>query len=278
MNLNKITKRSIAIALVGVSMITPVLSTSYANELESNTIGIHNETDNYINYADMISDEDLEKLVNQINEYHKDNPELSFDELNEYFKLLILSNYDESDKYKNINNDYSIETKGAADYLPIVSGKLTAPEKKVFNSNPLKGANVLIFAKQANYHTDNAFKSNYSHTHTNADAFRHTFWNALMAQSHLVGPTYAKQFADAHEQGYPISSNNPKLSRDMDYANNASGRSIGQKSYSGSESVVTNAIRTNVLNALKGGSLKRFVGTDIGKKTVLVKTNSEGLK
>jgi len=54
----------------------------------------------------------------------------------------------------------------------------------------------------------------------NGDAFRHTYWNALMARS--IGAGMAKLFADAHEYRY----DGTTLSRDMDLANNASGRRL----------------------------------------------------
>ena len=56
-----------------------------------------------------------------------------------------------------------------------------------------------------------------------ANAFRHTLWNALMAQE--LGYDMAKKFADAHEYGQ----SGP--STEMDLYNNEFGRNIGKKYY-----------------------------------------------
>ncbi|MEQ9504120.1 MAG: hypothetical protein RIT81_45115 [Deltaproteobacteria bacterium] len=52
------------------------------------------------------------------------------------------------------------------------------------------------------------------------DAFRHTYWNAIMTRR--VGPEIAEKFATAHETG----SGNPPAHQTMDLHNNAVGRRI----------------------------------------------------
>ena len=64
----------------------------------------------------------------------------------------------------------------------------------------------------------------------------------------------------------------------MDLFNNALGRTIGSRSYSGNSSQVSYAIRQAVLKAVKNGEARRFVGSDIGTKNTLQKTNSNGIK
>jgi RHS repeat-associated protein len=60
---------------------------------------------------------------------------------------------------------------------------------------------------------------------TMANAFKHAFWNALMADE--MGEEMAKEFADAHE-AVNSKSNDPNIidHTNMDYANNELGRSI----------------------------------------------------
>lgn len=59
------------------------------------------------------------------------------------------------------------------------------------------------------------------------DAFRHTYWNALMANG--VGVDHAKAWADAHENGYPDNraTEKARVLSDMDFHNNAEGRRVG---------------------------------------------------
>jgi hypothetical protein len=53
------------------------------------------------------------------------------------------------------------------------------------------------------------------------DAYRHCYWNARMTID--FGATKAKEIGDAHEAG----SSGPQAEKNMDLANNATGRSIG---------------------------------------------------
>lgn len=69
-------------------------------------------------------------------------------------------------------------------------------------------------------------------THTNnntLDAYRHTYWNALMYST--IGAEEAKAFTDAHEYGEIVNgfgdSRSRKLSADMDLLNNEAGRVVG---------------------------------------------------
>jgi hypothetical protein len=58
------------------------------------------------------------------------------------------------------------------------------------------------------------------------DAFRHTYWNALMASS--VGAAHAKAWGDAHEAGNPFDKGTKSDARlaEMDYFNNDRGRRL----------------------------------------------------
>lgn len=222
-----------------------------------------------IDYASMISSIQLPVLVENLKTYMEENPNLTDEEINNYFKNLIIQNYDESlvalDNISMYAYDY-------ANALPIVSSRLGTNEKKVFNSNPAKGVLVLSNAQAAITMTSQHWKNTHEYHNDNADAFRHTLWNAYNA--HDCGVSYAKQFADAHEKDNP----NDALENQMDLFNNALGRTIGSRSYSGNSSQVSYAIRQAVLKAVKNGEARRFVGSDIGTKNTLQKTNSNGIK
>jgi len=82
------------------------------------------------------------------------------------------------------------------------------------------------------------------------DAFRHTYWNALMTES--VGATHAKKWADAHENGYPDNraTAEARLLSDMDFFNNAEGRKIGDRE-GNSKDQVREALKTGQLKAIR---------------------------
>ena len=225
-----------------------------------------------LDYASMILDEQFTELTNKLIKYIEENPSSTDYEQNDFFKQLILDNYDEEaitlqKKYvKSPRYDY-------ADKLPVVSSLLGPTEKQVFNSNVAKGALCLNYAAAAEEMTEKTWYNTFGYHNDNGDAYRHALWNAYTA--HNCGSTYAKQFADAHEKDFP----NVPLENEMDLFNNSVGRTIGSKSYSGSNAAqVNNLIRLAVTDAVKQGQMKRFHGNDIGKLTYLTKTNSNGIK
>lgn len=261
-----------------VSFITTNLISTVANAtVVKENIQTYNFNDSIdsnlgeLDYSSMISSAQLPTLVEELRLYMQSNPNLSDEKINTYFKSLIIENYDENlmileKKQSNLRFDY-------ANSLPIVSSRLGTTEKQVFNSNPAKGAFVLVNAQAAIDMTSQHWTLNqYGYHNDNADAFRHTLWNAYNA--HDCGTTYAKQFADAHEKDFP----NVPLESEMDLFNNSLGRTIGSKSYSGNSSQASYAIRQAVLTSVKNGEARRFEGIDIGTKTSLQKTNSNSIK
>jgi hypothetical protein len=82
------------------------------------------------------------------------------------------------------------------------------------------------------------------------DAFRHTYWNALMASS--VGVTHAKAWGDAHENGYPSNraTTANRILSDMDFHNNAQGRAIGAAG-GDAKAKVRAALETGSLRAVR---------------------------
>lgn len=74
-----------------------------------------------------------------------------------------------------------------------------------------------------------------------ADAFRHSYWNALGTKD--FGSSLMKKFADAHEWNEDQSS----LSVQMDYFNNEIGRNIGNANLISSDSDLVNIVLTNII-------------------------------
>lgn len=90
---------------------------------------------------------------------------------------------------------------------------------------------------------------NKSEGYDNTDAFRHGYWNALMAKNH--GADLAKQYADAHE-ARPESTG---LDLEMDLSNNQTGRDYGI-TYS---DLTEDALALRILDCVLSGRFQRIV-------------------
>ena len=166
-------------------------------------------------------------------------------------------------------------SRAASNYLPSEKVKLGSNEARVFNSNVSKGLGALNAAGIASKRTKDLWKGTFGYHNDNADAFRHSYWNALMSKN--CGYAYAESFANAHEKDYP----NVAPETTIDAFNNKVGRDIGvSKRYNLPNAMqISSAIEKDVLSAIKNGRMKRFVGSDLRSNTKnLVKTNSNGLK
>ena len=102
------------------------------------------------------------------------------------------------------------------------------------------GARVAILASEARTKTAQLFGGNFADDCS--DAFRHAYWNALMAFE--LNATNAKTFADAHE------CNGTTLSHQMDYHNNQVGRNIGASQTNRDQ------LASHVMLALNNGQLQ----------------------
>lgn len=106
---------------------------------------------------------------------------------------------------------------------------------------------ALQTSQRANKETTNRF--GYNRMDDKSDAFRHAYWNALMANGY--GVTFAKTIADNHEKYNPGSA----LANEMDLYNNDQGRKVrrfGNTCYL--EADLSNA----VYSLLKNGGLKHI--------------------
>jgi hypothetical protein len=124
--------------------------------------------------------------------------------------------------------------------------KLNALEQKLCSAHRIVCVRVAIAAfkargsSQAEYHEGNVGGR--------IDCFRHTYWNAAMTRS--VGADYAKQWGDAHENGYPENRATAKdrVLSDMDFFNNDIGRKIGKAHANDSDDATKQAVRDAIAN------------------------------
>ena len=99
---------------------------------------------------------------------------------------------------------------------------LNTSEKKLFKKNKAKGLLCLANGKLALNYSQDLYEKSVLHN-GNGDAFRHTLWNYGMAID--VGQSFAKKWADAHENG---AKGQPKLEKKMDLYNNKIGRGLAK--------------------------------------------------
>lgn len=117
-------------------------------------------------------------------------------------------------------------------------GPLNAAETQVCSTSAWKCTQTLIIASGSETVAYNNFSD--GQYDGRQDAFRHSYWNAVMTAE--IDETWATQFANAHEQGEPYT-----ISTAMDYHNNQVGRNIGRGYRVGQRSYIEAAIRTAVL-------------------------------
>ncbi|MEA4873998.1 hypothetical protein [Anaerorhabdus sp.] len=163
-------------------------------------------------------------------------------ELQNYFVKLYI------DIYESTRN---VDTRG---YLPESVYDLNAEEKKLVGSHPDEAAIVYMCSSLAIKATIAEYGDNRGDD--NSDAFRHTFWNAVMttqfggrSQPFNVtgGRNRANVWATAHE------AESSGLSKTMDLFNNNLGRmSITRK-------MSTNEIQSMIRSKIKNGSAKIIV-------------------
>lgn len=100
--------------------------------------------------------------------------------------------------------------------------KLNPSEQKQVDNDPLAANKANELADKAMQVTKNKFPNAADRHNGPGDAFRHCYWNALMARE--IGERAAEAIATAHEDG-----GGPANERLMDLHNNSVGRLIGSK-------------------------------------------------
>ncbi|MCM5682258.1 hypothetical protein M8A51_22240 [Schlegelella sp. S2-27] len=123
--------------------------------------------------------------------------------------------------------------------------RLTEGEKDYLFANPWDAFAIERNSKIAQQEAARRFGKGSLHNGA-GDAFRHCYWNALLARD--LGKGNAIAFSTAHE-GFP---NNPAGERDMDLHNNSVGSEIGAAHPHASDGVLSNLC----FDALQSGRLK----------------------
>ncbi|EEM13454.1 hypothetical protein bpmyx0001_57290 [Bacillus pseudomycoides DSM 12442] len=96
----------------------------------------------------------------------------------------------------------------------------------------------------------NAYYSKESQDNGKGDAFRHSYWNALMCKS--IGCSNAKIVADNHERYNPTE----KKLHDMDYYNNQKGRDMYNWRVANGYSLFEQSMADNLKQDIRNGLLK----------------------
>ena len=274
--LSKILTFVIVLVMV-FSLSIPVFAadaSAYPNVIDS--VETQNEQ---IDYASIVERLDIDELDNFIQAEKSSHPEITEKVLEEKLKAKILQDGLDK-KIIFIDNDGNITfnkgvTDGSVFYsysdLPIIKSKLRNNEKRVFNKSLIKGLGVLSSGQTAMSYYKTYYNSTSGYEDDNADAFRHALWMLLAARK--SGASYAREFGVAHENDYPSSS----LARSMDLFNNNVGIAKSTKIPGNAPAGDAEDLALEIINdAVKNGELRRFKGSDIGTKSVLVKTNAVG--
>lgn len=227
--------------------------------------------------AILISTNNSEKVTNKIemadttlmtfsnNSNEKlNNVSFSWDELGQIFeeaepKIANMTDIDADDYLREKIQEY-LNTKAelinsGISMLDIydIYDDLTDAEKALIIQHPIKAKKVNECRKLATNRTEIYYNDNSKFTQDSADAFRHGYWNALMAIE--IGEEYAAMFADAHEDR-PESFG---VDKDMDLMNNDTGRKdgIAHSSYD------TNSLADLIMNRVSFGYYKKIVDGEL---------------
>lgn len=181
-----------------------------------------------------ITEEYVSALQEEVDYITQNNPSITENELNIYIM-------------DSIQNEYYSQSKTRTS-VPTSQSVLNDAEKTLFASHPIKGLYALSCANTATTWTNNLFNSSVTYL-GNGDAYRHAFWQALIAEAY--GTSFAKEWGDAHE------STSSGVDKAMDLLNNNIGRNLGS-SISGYQQVEAR-LSSELLTKISNGELWRVV-------------------
>lgn len=262
---------------------TPVSAASESNAEETTPYSYNNIIDKY--FSD-VSSEIKEKIQSETPDIEVNEKEYLTEEevLQTDFSTLAhiyeeLESDIKNDKYtdqelnqiaaKKIKNSLKSKKVNLKSEVSLLSyeipgfGELTAKEVELAKKHPIEFTNYGATAIQAKNESEKYYGSSQLYQ-GNGDAFRHSFWNALMVVyfSDSAGPMYgverATVWANAHEQ---YSSG---LDKEMDLMNNEIGRYYAYTNYTYTATQFSSGLRKMVSQ----GTMARIV------KGNLVATNS----
>ncbi|WP_161603756.1 DUF6973 domain-containing protein [Clostridium pasteurianum] len=175
---------------------TTLNNTEQVNVLHKSYDDIIKEKGEVLSYDD---------FTNILNEVKNNNKELT----NDYAKKLIVDKINEKVNSTIVTPSYTIWGKNLnSAELALVAAY---PSQAVF---VYADANTALSTAQSLYQSSTLYLGN-------GDAFRHTYWNGLMAKD--IGETYASYFANAHEAQTPSGPD-----KTMDLNNNDVGRRLAR--------------------------------------------------
>lgn len=225
-------------------------------------ISTNNKGENVTNKAEII-DTTLKTFSNDSNN-KSHNVNLSWEELDEIFekeKPNIENMTDiEADDYLRVKIQEYLNAKAelinsGISLLDIydIYDNLTDAEKALIIQHPIKALKVNDCKKLATEKTEIYYSKVNEFYKDSADAFRHGYWNALMAIE--IGEDYAKMFADAHEDR-PESFG---VDKEMDLMNNDTGRKdgIAHSSYD------TNSLADLIMKRVSFGYYNKIVDGEL---------------
>ncbi|ABE52036.1 DUF6973 domain-containing protein [Methanococcoides burtonii] len=192
-----------------------------------------------IKESQMLQYIDIEELYTEVNSYIEKNPDATDKQINNYTLQKIRELYDVSKS----DRDGSSRVSYPGYYL-------NDQEALLFTENPWKGAKSCFYGLSSESETVNVF--GFNGANDASDAFRHTYWNALMVRH--IDYTWAYRWATAHEY---YSSGLPKT---MDLWNNIKGRQIGSNNPSASDSTLSSKV---VIALNSGNQLKKIVNNNL---------------
>ena len=214
------------------------------------SLNLSNSTNNDFSEEDFTW-ENFETVWLECEDYFEQNPQMSEAQKDEYFRNRF-------SEYLNENEAMELPLAGVGDIWDRYKN-LKKAEKEFIFAHPVKAYKIYKSSLKAFEKTDYYYEGN--HSLDNGDAFRHGYWNALMART--VGVTSAKEFADAHE-----SEDSTGLDLEMDLYNNEQGRSDGILF----EDLSEDELAEEIMHRVSSGYYKRI------ESEQLVATNIDKLK
>jgi len=198
------------------------LSSSYDESYDNN---VDYNTKNSIEYKG--NDEYTNKYIDEITQKLKDyKKELLKKQENKTYKTSSLDN-ELKIYFLSLKEEFNFNSKEDEKFRKTstsldgyVSGYLNQAEYNLYLSDPVKALLCMANGRLAIYYAESNYQD-YVLYNGNGDAFRHSLWNYGMSQD--VGTTFAKTWADAHENGV---ANNPWHEKVMDLYNNREGRNL----------------------------------------------------
>ena len=191
--------------------------------------------------------------------YQKNTAFLDRDDIDVNQKdVFILERIEDSENYDIVNSSI---IDSMYDQFDGFYKQLTDAEKTFIIKHPFLSTKMFLDAMTARDNTHLFYTNENRYSQDNADAFRHSYWNALMTKH--VGVEYAKEFADIHEEN----PNSQGIDKEMDLYNNEQGRNLGIEF----QNLEDDELAKKVLSRVSFGHMKRIVND------ALVSTTREGL-